>query len=308
MAEIEPDCIAQRGARRPSLLLLVPERLRQAVAGPELHGLRARRRVGWAEAVVLQVAIAVLVGEYSAFAAATLRDEHAAAGKRRRVPLDEFHVPQGHAVAESDAHPVAGDDPRVGVLAVDAPGAAGAEDDRLRPEEVELAGRELDREHALDAPVLDYQVGAEELVVAPDRRELHRGLEERVQYVEAGLVRGEPRALDLHAAEEADVDVAVVLAAPRTAPMLELRHLLGAVGHEILDHVLVAQPVTTADGIVEVAAEAVVRADGARRAALGGHRVAAHRHDLRDQRDAKRGVALGDGDRRPQPSTAPADD
>ena len=72
-----------------------------------------------------------------------------------------------------------------------------------------------------------------------------------MQHVEAGLVGGEPRALDLHAAEEAHVDVPVVLAAPRAAPMLELRHLLGAMGDEVLDHVLVAQPVAAADGIVD---------------------------------------------------------
>ena len=86
----------------------------------------------------------------------------------------------------------------------------------------------------------DVWVGAEVLVEALDRGELVRGLEQRVQHVEAGLVGREPRALHFHAAEESDVGVAVVLAAPGAAPVLELDHLLGAMGHKILDDVLVA--------------------------------------------------------------------
>jgi hypothetical protein len=74
-------------------------------------------------------------------------------------------------------------------------------------------------------------------------RVLDRGLEQRVQHVKAGLVGGEPRALDLHAAEGAHVDVAVGPAAPRATPMLHLHHLVVRMGHEEIDHVLLAQPV-----------------------------------------------------------------
>jgi hypothetical protein len=253
-------------------------------------------------------AVAVLVGQDPALAPAALGDQHAGARERRGVPLDEFHVAQWHAVAKRHAHAVAGDDPGVRVLAVDAAGAAGAQDHRLGAEEEELPRGDLDREHALHAAVLDHQVGAEELVVAADRRVLHRGLEEGMQHVEAALVGGEPRALDLHPAEEAHVDVPVVLAAPRAAPVLELRHLLGAMGDEVLDHVLVAQPVPARDGVVEVVVEAVVGPDHARRPALRGHGMAAHRDDFRDQRDLQGGVALGHGDRRAQPRAAAADD
>ena len=63
------------------------------------------------------------------------------------------------------------------------------------------------------------------LVEAFDRRELQGGLEQRVQHVEAGLVGGEPGALDLHAAEGAHVDVAVRRTAPRAAPVFELGQL-----------------------------------------------------------------------------------
>jgi hypothetical protein len=106
---------------------------------------------------------------------------------------------------------------------------------------VNSPGTDLDRDDALDATVLDHQINAEMFVEALDRRVLDRGLEERVQHVETGLVGGEPGALDLHAAEGAHVDVAVRRAAPRAAPVLELGQFLGAVRHEVLDHILLAQ-------------------------------------------------------------------
>jgi UDP-N-acetylmuramoyl-L-alanyl-D-glutamate--2,6-diaminopimelate ligase len=65
------------------------------------------------------------------------------------------------------------------------------------------------------------------------------------------------------------------------------------VRHEVLDDVLVAQPVAAADGIVEVVVEAVVRADDTGRSAFRGHGVAAHGDDLRDERDTKARVTFG---------------
>ena len=58
----------------------------------------------------------------------------------------------------------------------------------------------------------------EPLVVARDRGVLQRGLEQRVQHVEAGLVGGEPGAHLLHAAERAHRDVAVRLAGSTGQP------------------------------------------------------------------------------------------
>jgi hypothetical protein len=92
-----------------------------------------------------------------------------------------------------------------------------------------------------------------------------------VQHVEAGLVGGEPGALDLHAAEGAHVDVAVVLAAPRTAPVLELDHLRRALRDEEVHDVLLAQPVAAGDRVVEVLLQAVVRLHDAGRPAFGSH-------------------------------------
>jgi hypothetical protein len=54
--------------------------------------------------------------------------------------------------------------------------------------------------------------------------------------------------------------------------------------------------------------EAVVAADDSGGAALGGHRVAAHRDDFRDKRDTQPRVAFRYRDRGAQSSAAPAHD
>ena len=152
----------------------------------------------------------------------------------------------------------------------------------LASDQPEFAGRDLDRDHALHPAVVDDQVDAEVLVEALDRRVLDRRLEQRVQHVEAGLVGGEPRALDLHAAEGAHVGVAVGRAAPRAAPVLHLHHLVVRMRDEILDHVLLAQPVAAATVSLKCCSRLSCGCVTAGGAAFGRHRVAAHRIDLGD--------------------------
>ena len=137
------------------------------------------------------------------------------------------------------------------------PQPARAEDDGLGGDGADLAGGQLDGHDALAAPVVHEQLGDEALVVALDAVVLERGLEQRVQHVEAGLVGGEPRALDLHAPEGTHGHVAVGLPAPGTAPVLEPQHLLGGLLHEGLHRVLVAEPVAAGDGVVGVRVQAV---------------------------------------------------
>ena len=146
------------------------------------------------------------------------------------------------------------------------------------------------------------------LVEPRDGRVLERGLEQRVQQVEPGLVGGEPGARLAHAAEPADVDVAVVRPAPRAAPAFELVHLLRSVLHEVLHDVLVAQPVAARDGVREVLVDRVARTDDPGGPALGRNRVRAHRVDLRDEHDAQLGVRDRGRDRGTQPGPTSADD
>ena len=96
-----------------------------------------------------------------------------------------------------------------------------------------------------------------------------RGLEKGVQHVEAGLVGRVQGALDRHAAESAHADPAVVVAAPRATPMLQLNQLVPGFLDEDLDYVLVGEEVAALDGVEGMAVEAVVVAYHRRGAALG---------------------------------------
>src|SRR4051812_11605346 len=177
MAQVEPDRLPLRRGGSAPFLLLMPERLRQAIARTELHRLGARRWVGRTEPVILQIAIAILVRKYSALATAAFGDQHARPGQRRRMVLNEFHVAQRHAMAVGDAHAVAGDDARVRVLSVDAPRAARADDHRLAFEEAERPACDVDCDYAMHLAVFHDQVGAEVFVVALDRGVLEGRLE-----------------------------------------------------------------------------------------------------------------------------------
>ena len=187
------------------------------------------------------------------------------------------------------------------------PGAAGGDDDRPGAERHHAARPHLDRDHAGAAAVLDDQVGRIIFIEAPDRRIFQRGLEQRVQNMETGLVGGVPGALDLHAAERPHRDRAVGLPAPRTAPVLQLQQFQWRGIDEQLDRVLVAEPVTAGDGVVEMVVQAVIVLDDAGGAAFGGDRVAAHRIDLGDQRQRKGRIGLGHRNSRAQSGAAGPD-
>ena len=68
--------------------------------------------------------------------------------------------------------------------------------------------------------------------------------------------------------------------------MLQLNQLVGRLGDEVLDHVLVGDVVAALDRVVgvELLAVASITADHGGRAALGRYGVAAHGIDLGDKR------------------------
>ena len=210
--------------------------------------------------------------------------------------LDELHVLERRSRPVGQSHPVAGLDVGVGGERVDPAAASCAQDDRLASDHLDPARHQLDRHHAADPAVIDQQPGDVPLVVAADALVLERGLEEGVEHVEAGLVRGEPGAHLLHAAERPHRDVPVGFAAPGAAPVLEPKQLPGGFGDERLDGLLVAQPVPAGDSVVGMPLEAVGWPDDSGRPALGRHRVAAHRVNLRGDRHAQPRISLCDRD------------
>src|SRR5207302_10821583 len=160
---------------------------------------------------------------------------------------------------------------------------------------------------ALHPAVLDERTGDEPFVVPGDGGVLERGLTQGMQHMEAGLARGEPRALFLHSAERADSDVAVPIAAPGTAPVLESQQLFGGFLHEGFHGILIAQPVPTGNRVVGMIGQGVAGFDYRSSAALGGNGVAAHRVNLGDHSDIEAGIHLRDSNRGAETGPAATD-
>ena len=129
-----------------------------------------------------------------------------------------------------------------------------------------------------------------------------------MQHVKAGFIGGKPGAFDFHAAESADIDVAIGFATPWATPMFHLHQFLGAMRNEVIDDVLFAQPVAAGHRIVKMMLQAVVRLYHAGGTAFGRHRVAAHRVDLGNERDGQRRIGFSHRNGRAKPGTACTDD
>ncbi|MNS91104.1 hypothetical protein D3C72_1251810 [compost metagenome] len=310
VAQVEVNHVAHGALDHAAFLLLLPECLGETVTGTQLHVLvlRLADRGFRAQTVVLQVAVAILVEQDATLTTTTFGHQDAGARQTGRVILDELHVTQGHAVTVGQRHAVAGDYAAVGVVAVDAAGTAGGQHHGLGLDEAGDAVLDVEGQYPLDAAIVHDEIQTEVLVIALDGRVLDGGLEQGVQNVETGLVCGEPGARDLHPAETADVGLAIRLAAPGAAPVLQLDHLVGGVVDEVLDHVLLTQPVATGDGVVEVVFEGVVITDDACGATFGGHGVAAHRIDLGNQGDFQLRVGFCNGDCGTQATATGTDD
>src|SRR3990167_8743198 len=98
-----------------------------------------------------------------------------------------------------------------------------------------------------------------------------------MQNMKARLVGGEPGALDLHAANRPHRHGAIRFAIPRAAPMLQLDQFLGGLMDEILDRILVAEPVATTYGVMKVLFIAIVGLDHSRGTTLRSASMTAHR-------------------------------
>lgn len=75
--------------------------------------------------------------------------------------------------------------------------------------------------------IINQNIQHEMFVKTLDLRELQRGLEQRVQHMEAGLIGGEPGTLDFHAAEATYVDATIRATAPWAPPQFQLGHSVG---------------------------------------------------------------------------------
>ena len=264
--------------------------------------------------VALHEALALGVGQVAALAAGTLGDQAAGAVDARRVELDELHVLQRQAGAQHHGVAVAGAGVGRGAGEVDPAVAAGGEAGLVRPEAVQRAVLDAERQDAEALAVLVHEQVEGEILVEELHLVLQRLLEEGVQDDVAGAVGGGAGAIGLRlaelgrlATEGALVDAAVIGARERHAVMLELVDRGGRVPGHVLDRVLVAEPVGALDGVVHVEVPVVLVhvAERGVDPALRRHGVAAGRVDLGDAGDREPGLHHADGGA--QPGAAGAD-
>ena len=299
--ELEEHMVAVRATAAP-FKNLQNHRARDHIAPGEILG-------GWR--VAFHEALAGLVDQIAAFAAAALGDEHASAGDAGRVELPHLHVLHRKARAQRHADAVAGVGERVGGRCVDAAGAAGRKHGRARLDVIDLASFEFDGNHAGDDAVnIDHEVGRHPFA------QKHRfggkiGLKERVQKRVPGAVSGGAGTRRLPAlakilrlsAKRALINAPILGARERHAHVFEFEHRLRPFAAHVFDGVLVAYVVRALDGVVHVPAPIVlgiVARDGAGDAALRRDRVRARREDLRQHgglesraRQFKRGAHAG---------------
>ena len=218
--------------------------LADAAAFADFDGHRARDDVARGEVlgrrrIALHEAFALGVDQIAAFAARAFGDQAARAVDAGRVELDELHVLQRQAGAQHHGAAVAGAGVGRGAGDIGAAIAAGGQNDVVWARKtMQRAVVELQRDDAAaDALVVHDQVDGEvldeEFGLMAQRLAVHR-----VQHGVAGAVGGGAGALRLalaevhgHAAERALVDLAVLGARERHAPVLKLVNGLGRVAH-----------------------------------------------------------------------------
>ncbi|MNR39947.1 hypothetical protein D3C85_1581940 [compost metagenome] len=101
-----------------------------------------------------------------------------------------------------------------------------------------------------------------------------------MQHVEAGFIGGKPSAFDLHPAETAHVNAAILTATPRATPLLQLGHFRRAMMDEVINNILFAKPVAPGNRVVEMIFEAVMILRYGGGPSFCGNCVAAHGIDF----------------------------
>ncbi len=227
-----------------------------------VHGARdkvTRCQVFQRRGITLHETLAFAVAQNCAFTAAAFCQQHARASHAGRVKLPELHVFQGNAGTCRHAQAVTGVDEGVGRCCKDAACTAGRQHGGLGFEDVYVAGFHFNRGHANDVASFI----ANQIKCHPFDEEagffFHVLLVQRVQHGVAGTVGRCAGALDRLftvvggvAAEGALVNRAVRVTVKRHAHVLKVIHNLGCFTAHELDGILVAEPVGTLDGVIEV--------------------------------------------------------
>jgi hypothetical protein len=168
VSQVEMNDGPVRRLDRPALLNFVYEGLGQPVAWSELHAAQYRRGLWLAQVVVLEIAVAVFVEQPAALGARRLGDQDASERKSGWVILDELHVLERRACTVGQRHPITCADGGVGRIREDLAGSSVAQDDRLRGDDFDTPGHQLDRYDSVNASVIDEKPRDEPFVVPRD--------------------------------------------------------------------------------------------------------------------------------------------
>ena len=276
---LHQDVILVRAAAAAFLDLLV-HRARDEVARSQILE-RGR--------IALHEAFAFAIEQDRAFAAAAFSQEHARVVDAGGVELPEFHILQRNACTRRHAQAVARIDEGIGGRMVDAPGTASCQQGGFGFEHINFARFHFQGDHAEHVAV-----------GVADQVERHPFHQELGMYREVLLVQGVQHGVAgavgrgagaLHrlftmvgrvAAKRTLVNGAVGIAVERHAEVFHLVDDLGRLAAHELDGVLVAEPVRSLDGVVEMPFPMVFThiAETGAHAALRRHRMRTGGEDL----------------------------
>ena len=240
----------------------------------------------------------------AALAAAALGDQDSRGDQTGGVKLEKLHVLQRQTGPVGHGQSVAGDGVRIGGEAVQSTGAARGDEQSLALERDEVSAGSVNTGQPGKTPILQHQVGDEQLVVAGEVVVLEQRVVEGLHLEEAGLVGGQGGAWVGVTAKGPLVDAAVGISGPRDPPMIQQQNLLRRGMDKTVDDILVGQEVGSLYRVpgMELERIAFVGAQHGRGAAFGADRMGTHELDLGD--DTYVGPALGaarDLHRSPQP-------
>ena len=248
----------------------------------------------------------------AAFAAHGFGDENAANARRPdhagRMELDELHVHEIGSGVVGERVTVAGVLPAVARDLVGAADAAGRQDDRLGPEQLEPAALALVAERADDAIAVLEQLDDRALHVHVDAL-VDPVILQRANHLETGAIADVGQARIPVAAEVALENLSVLGPIEHRAPRFELAHAIGRLLRVQLRHAPVVDVLAAAHRVREMDLPVVAIVDVGERggdAAFGHHRVRLAEQRLAHEPD---GHAASRGfDCRSQPRSTCADD
>ena len=303
MAHLDVDAAVRRGAAGPHL----------RIDGAADHVARGALEL---VVIVAHEAVQRAVEQVTAGSAQPLLQHGAGHARVRageqpgRMELDHLHVAQGQAGAQRHRQPVHALVAGGRVVAIHGRPAAGRQQHRLRRDEAELAGADVDQQHAGKRAVLGRNERDRAMLLELADRTRPHLLHQPVDDLDAGEIALVHGAIEALARERLAVQGAVRVAIEEAADLvLQFAHALDRGRHQRPGELLVRQPFAALDRVHEVALDRVAGIERHVVAALHHAGAAAFTEQaLADDRDVEIGIGLEGMQRREQAGAARAED